>query len=88
MRSFIILFAFVFICLCYSLIYFPWKQHQVHHLRMLQEEENELDEFVNMGEYYEIHNHWVLQESTKIPEPELEFKIIDYDHRHLYGLFL
>jgi hypothetical protein len=54
---------------------------------MLPEEEP--DEFVNMGEYYEIHHHWVL-EPTQIPEPEPEpiFKIINYDHRHLYGLFL
>jgi len=87
MRSFIILFTFVFTCLCYSLIYFPWKQNQLNHLRVLQEEEP--DEFVNMGEYYEIHHHWVL-EPTQIPElePEPEFKIINYDHRHLYGLFL
>ena len=84
MRSFILLFTFVFVCLCYGLIYFPWKKNQ-YNLRILQEAE--ADEFVNMGEYYEIHHHWVLQETPK-PEPDPEFKIINYDHRHLYGLFL
>lgn len=87
MRSFILLFTFVFVCLCYSLIYFPWKKNQ-YNLRILQEvEEADAEEFINMGEYYEIKNGWVL-EPMQIPEPELEFKIIDYDHRHLYGLFL